>query len=102
MKGKLMARDESMGWPLVARMVNFDGMKCEEASILSKTDYIPCGHQAVALVWHSRDRRVYLMCLGCASHNIQNRGGRLIVDATHQSDLLREVARTAKHKMWLT
>ncbi len=55
-----------------------DGSKCQEASILSTHSYIPCGRPAVAIVYSDRDRRGYLMCIGCASHNLSNRGGKLV------------------------
>lgn len=51
--------------------------KCEEASPLSRGTYIPCGAKAVAIVEHRGEKR-YFMCLGCANHNVRNRGGKLI------------------------
>ena len=48
---------------------------CEEASMLSREFYIPCNQPAVRLVYHSRDKRTYRMCEGCADHNLRNRGG---------------------------
>jgi hypothetical protein len=60
-------------------IANFEGMKCEEASIHSKKTFIPCGAPAVAVVWHERDgKHTYLMCAPCAFHNVRNRGGKLI------------------------
>jgi len=55
-----------------------EGSECQEASILSVRKYIACGKEAVAIVYHDRDRRGYLVCLACADHNIQNRGGKLV------------------------
>lgn len=57
---------------------NFYGMKCQEASLFTPGFYTPCGKQASAVVWHSRDKRAYLMCAGCTDHNVRNRGGKLI------------------------
>lgn len=56
--------------------------KCQEASVLSRFDYIPCGHPAVAIVYHRRDRRAYLMCHPCADHNVRNRCGMVASAAT--------------------
>lgn len=52
-----------------------DHHRCEEASILSKETYIPCGRPAVGLVWHQKDGRAYRMCDACLDHNVRNRGG---------------------------
>lgn len=49
--------------------------KCEEASILSTSFYIPCNLPAVRLVHHASDRTTYRMCEACAAHNLRNRGG---------------------------
>lgn len=54
---------------------------CEEASVLSRATFIPCGMPAIAVVWHNKDRRAYRMCRGCTSHNVTNRGGILLVAA---------------------
>lgn len=56
--------------------------KCQEASPLSKEHFIPCGNQANSLVYHSKDRRSYYMCPPCASHNINNRGGKVMSNST--------------------
>ena len=60
-----------------------DGLKCQEASVLSFATYIPCGATAAAVVWHEKDKRAYIMCAECAWHNVKNRGGRLLM-ATDQ------------------
>jgi hypothetical protein len=52
---------------------------CEEASIHSKTLYIPCGLPAIALVYHNRDNRTYHMCAMCRDHNIK-RGGVCVIE----------------------
>lgn len=52
---------------------------CQEASILSRAHYIPCGAPASAIVYHDGDGRGYYMCAPCADHNVRNRGGKLIV-----------------------
>jgi hypothetical protein len=56
-----------------------DGLACQEASILSRETYIPCGVLGAAVVWHGKDRRAYVMCAPCAWHNVRNRGGRLLM-----------------------
>lgn len=55
------------------------GLACQEASIHSRETYIPCGAPSTSVVWHSRDKRAYLMCSACAWHNVRNRGGRLLM-----------------------
>jgi len=57
--------------------VDFEGKTCEEASMLSSDRYIPCGKPAVALV-KNRDPRPYFMCMGCADHNVTNRGAEVL------------------------
>lgn len=57
---------------------------CQEASVFSRSSYIPCGAQAVAIVYHNKDRRGYYMCGSCADHNVRNRGGRLVAQRTRQ------------------
>ncbi len=52
--------------------------RCQEASILSRETYFPCGAPAVAIVYHDREKRGYYMCLPCADHNIRNRDAKLI------------------------
>ena len=49
---------------------------CQEASILSKEKYIPCGAPAVSLVRQS-DGNLLRMCDICATHNVENRGATL-------------------------
>ena len=51
--------------------------RCQEASIFSRESYIPCGAPAVAVIRHKRERDYY-MCLGCADHNLRNRGATLV------------------------
>jgi hypothetical protein len=55
-----------------------DDAKCQEASVLSVKEYIPCHAKATAIVFHEKDRRGYYMCDPCADHNIHNRGGKLV------------------------
>ena len=64
-----------------SRQVDLTGATCEEASVLSKETYIPCGQPAAEIVWHNKDRRAYRMCAPCADHNIRNRGGIRLVAA---------------------
>jgi hypothetical protein len=54
-----------------------EGAKCQEASIFSQKIYIPCGAPAVAII-KNRDLNPYYMCFFCASHNIHNRGAKLL------------------------
>jgi hypothetical protein len=58
-----------------AKKINWDNLRCEEASMFSKETYIPCGEPATSIIWHNKDKRSYLMCFGCADHNVKNRGG---------------------------
>jgi hypothetical protein len=67
---------------------------CEEASILSRETFIPCGMPSVGLVWHSKDRRAYRMCRGCTFHNVSNRGGILLAAAA-EGELERLLKATA-------
>jgi hypothetical protein len=60
------------------------GARCQEASILSRENYIPCGARAVAIVYHHRDLRGYYMCLPCADHNCRNRDGVLIASTNRE------------------
>lgn len=62
-----------------SKQITVMALTCQEASPLSFVSYIPCGNQAIALIWHDRDRRVYPMCAGCADHNLSNRGGKLVM-----------------------
>lgn len=68
--------------------VNFKDKTCQEASILSYEKYIPCGQPALALVWHNGDAKAYFMCVGCADHNVRNRG--VVLLATTDESLRRE------------
>lgn len=58
------------------------GTRCQEASVLSRDSYLPCGQTAVRLVW-GRDtppeRKIaYAMCASCADHNVRSRGASLV------------------------
>lgn len=64
-------------------LIDFAGMKCEEASTLSRETFIPCGAPVDAVVYHSRDKRAYMMCFGCADHNVRNRGGVIIASGNY-------------------
>ncbi len=49
---------------------------CQEASMLSRETYIPCGRPSAAVIFHQHDgRNVYVMCAACADHNIRHRSG---------------------------
>ena len=55
-----------------------EGTRCQEASVMSRNRYIPCGAPATAIVHHDKDRRSYYMCAACTDHNVRNRGGKLV------------------------
>lgn len=50
---------------------------CQETYGMIGDNYLLCAKPAVAII-KSRDLNAYYMCLFCASHNIQNRGAKLI------------------------
>jgi len=56
--------------------------RCQEASVLSRDRYIPCGQPAVRLIWSKDtppDKRIaYAMCGACADHSVRNRGLKLV------------------------
>jgi len=54
-------------------------IRCQEAHTLSKEFYIPCGQEAVALI-ENKDSYLYFMCEGCTSHNVKNRGGKIVAE----------------------
>jgi hypothetical protein len=66
-----------------------EGAECQEASTLSVSSYIPCCRPAVAIIYHERDKRGYLMCVGCAQHNVMNRGGKWVT-GTKETEYLRK------------
>ena len=66
-----------------------EGSECQEASPRSNHFYIPCTRPAVAIIFHEGDRRGYLMCAGCASHNVRNRGGKWVT-GTPETEYLRD------------
>ena len=61
------------------------GLACQEASILSRETFIPCGAPGAAVVWLERDKRAYVMCAPCAWHNVKNRGGRLLMTTDREA-----------------
>lgn len=63
----------------------WDNLFCQEASTQSVDYFIPCGNPAVTIVYHSREDRLYLMCKGCASHNVLHRSGRLMASEGNTS-----------------
>ena len=54
-----------------------EGTTCQEVSIFSQRTYIPCERPAVAIV-KNRDPEPYYMCAGCTSHNVANRGAKIL------------------------
>ena len=55
-------------------------LRCQEASTLSREKYLACAQLAESVVWSVRVRRSYLMCRGCASHNVRNRNSLLLAE----------------------
>lgn len=68
-----------MTQPPVSPPETLAGLKCQEASALSRQTYVLCAKPAVAVIWHEKDNRAYPMCHPCAWHNVRNRGGRLLM-----------------------
>jgi hypothetical protein len=60
--------------------MDFKGKTCEEGSLLSRKTFIACGKPAVALI-KNRDPKPYYMCLGCADHNVRNRGATILEES---------------------
>jgi len=58
------------------------GLTCQEASPLSGATYIACGRPAERSIYLTRDARAYNMCASCADHNVRNRGGTDVGEAT--------------------
>lgn len=56
-------------------LLPFNG--CEEASPASHSTFIQCCNPVYALV-DNGDRSLYWMCQGCASHNVHNRGAKIV------------------------
>lgn len=65
----------------MARKLEID-CPCQEASPMSMNFKIDCGVPAVGIVWHNRDQKAYPMCEPCLDHNVTNRGGILLVQAS--------------------
>jgi len=51
---------------------------CQEASIMSREEYVPCLGPAVAII-RNRDG-FYRMCASCTDHNVRNRGAIVEVE----------------------
>lgn len=87
-------KNKEEGWPLQTVMGNLDGFWCQEVVTANQFMTINCRKPAVCLIWHDRDKRAYFMCHMCGSHNMMNRSGRLVIDATPGGELVREKAGT--------
>lgn len=49
---------------------------CQEASTHSRETFVACSKPGAAVIFHQHDgRHVYVMCAGCAEHNVRHRGG---------------------------
>lgn len=55
--------------------------RCQEASFISTTKYIPCNAEAKFYV-QQKGGDVLRMCEGCADHNVKNRGAKKTGDYT--------------------
>ena len=66
----------------IMTQINMANCKCEEASLLSRDAYIPCGAPATHLLWSAKDKRAYCMCSMCADHNI--RRDMIVVGVSHE------------------
>jgi len=64
----------------------FKDTPCQEASIHSHETFIPCGRPGYSAVFHSKDRRVYVMCDQCTYHNVKNRGGIQLRPTVQEGD----------------
>lgn len=64
---------------------------CQEASPFARGEYLPCGGPAVCIV-DNGDTAPYWMCAGCASHNVNNRGGIRWCPCDPVGELLSDVA----------
>lgn len=52
---------------------------CEETTGATPDgDYTRCGAPATVVVLSERGKRLYFMCNHCGSHNIHNRGAKLV------------------------
>lgn len=51
--------------------------RCQEVPTMIGDRYVRCNEPATCVVYHSR-REIYWMCAACGSHNVHNRGGKLL------------------------
>lgn len=54
-----------------------DGATCQEVTMMVGDRYVRCGQPAVMVVDHG-GREIYWMCLACGTHNVRNRGGKML------------------------
>lgn len=52
--------------------------RCEEASLLSTTGYIPCNQPATKIIQYIGEETMYRMCDMCADHNVRNRNAKIV------------------------
>ena len=61
--------------------IDLSKIGCQESNLMGickpgTNEPIPCGQPGAKVVFHQHDgRNVYVMCAGCADHNIKNRRG---------------------------
>lgn len=65
-------------YPLVTDTTIPNGATCQETWGMIGEEYLRCGQPAVAIV-KGRDVNAYYMCDACASHNVNNRNCRYVV-----------------------
>lgn len=81
--------------------IQWDLLRCEEASMFSLIMKINCGRPAEVIIYHNGDRRAWAMCLACADHNLRNRGGielaRKETIMANQAEAQKELLAAAVH-----
>jgi len=56
---------------------------CCGECVMGAPFYVPCNKPAFTLIgWKGRSDQPVLMCDGCADHNIKNRGGEILAEAS--------------------
>ena len=49
--------------------------RCQEVLGMLGSMHLRCNTEAAMLIFHPKDNKVYPMCLGCGTHNRDNREG---------------------------
>lgn len=69
--------------------IDLSVIPCQEASVHSRETFVACGAPGAAVIFHQHDgRNVYVMCAGCAAHNVRNRGAAQIFPEGDFQDML--------------